>query len=144
MTFESKESKDIQREEQLWHYLCFTFFTSNTERTHTLVFSTNDFCFKKYWLSIKNIWRLYLCFSLKNSIFLRYIFPVRYDFLLCLQEFYFPRQWTFFTEDYLNSPRRCYKYKLITQWSEMEINWEFLVKYFSTTFFKNVHFQDIS
>lgn len=36
---------------------------------HTFVFAAVEFL-KQYWFSIKNIWRLYLYFSLKNSIFL--------------------------------------------------------------------------
>lgn len=42
---------------------------------HTFVFAADEFL-KQYWFSIKNIWRLYLYFSLKNSIFLP-IFSLR-------------------------------------------------------------------
>lgn len=68
---------------------------------HTAVFSTNDFSSEKYWFSIKNIWRLYLYFSLKNSIsfipdYFSGLFFSVYFFLLYGEEFYFPRQWTFF------------------------------------------------
>lgn len=63
---------------------------------HTFVFAAVEFL-KQYWFSIKNIWRLYLYFSLKNSIFLPIISHrlLRLPLAFHLLSTCFPRQWTF-------------------------------------------------
>lgn len=89
-----------QTREKLWHYLCFSMTVIFYEwqqilTKHTAMFSSakNDFFFLKiYWFSIKNIWRLYLYFSLKNSI----PFPAYIGLHGELFLSNFPRQWTFF------------------------------------------------
>lgn len=70
MTFRSEHKKRANQGKTMTLFMLRFFYEWQRILTkHTFVFAADEFL-KQYWFSIKNIWRLYLYFSLKNSIFL--------------------------------------------------------------------------